>query len=134
MSETASEYIVNLPLAVPVTKGGRLFWVNLNQYRNSHYQTLNKAKAKFKDTIREQVLALPYLHKIAVTFTFHPGKGIIPDTNNVCSIADKFFLDSLVELSRLKDDSRKYVLGTRYLPGAQDRDNPRVEARIHLHH
>lgn len=125
--------IIILPLAVPVTKGGKLFWVNLNQYRNAHYQTLNKAKIRFKDEIESQILALPYLHEIAITYTFHPGKGIIADTNNVCAIQDKFFCDALVDLKRIKNDTREHILGTQFLPGDRDVDYPRVEAKIHIH-
>lgn len=126
-------HVVHLPLAVPVTKGGKLFWINLNQYRNTHYQTLNTAKVEFKKLIEDQIKALPRFDKIAITFTFHPGKGIIPDTANVCCIAEKFFCDALVEMKKLEDDNRRFVLGTQYLPGDQDVHNPRVEARIHPH-
>lgn len=128
-----SELIVNLPVAVPVTKGGKMFAINMNQYRNAHFRTLDKAKKVFKEMVREQILALPYLGQIAVTYTFYPGKGIIADTNNVCAIADKFFLDALVELSRIKNDTRAFVLGTQMLPGPRDLLNPRVEARITIH-
>ena len=126
-------HIIILPIAVPVTKKGKLWYLNLNQYRNTHYQTLNKAKREFKDQIAEQVLKLPFFEQVAITFTFYPGKGIIPDTSNVCCVADKFFCDALVELSKLKDDNRKFVLGTQYLPGEKDIHNPRVEAKIHDH-
>lgn len=128
-----SELVVMLPLSVPVTKGGKLFWINMNQYRNAHFRTLDKAKKVFKEQVREQILALPYLDKIAVSYTYFPGKGITADTNNVCAIADKFFLDALVELSRIKNDTRAFVLGTQMLPGPKDITNPRVEARIIQH-
>ncbi len=122
-----------LPISVPVTKGGKKFHLNLNQYRNAHYQTLNKAKKAFKEEVEEQIKALPFMPKVAITFVFHPGKGIIPDTANVCCITEKFFCDALVELGKLKDDTRDYVLGTQYLPGERDPSNPRVVARIQVH-
>lgn len=127
-----TELLVICPTHVPVSKA-KIVPVNLNWYRNAHFQSLNKAKVNFKKAIESQVLALPVLKKVALTFTFHPGKGIIPDTSNVCCIADKFFCDALVELGRLPDDTRKFVLGTQYLPGLQDTHNPRIEVRIHLH-
>lgn len=124
--------LIILPTHVQVSKNKRVP-VNLNWYRNAHFLELNRAKVNFKAAIAEQIKALPYLKKIAVSYTFHPGKGIIADTNNVCCIADKFFLDALVELSRIKDDTRKHVIGTQFLPGAQDVANPRVEAHITSH-
>lgn len=122
-----------LPISVPVTKGGKRFVLNLNQYRNAHYQTLNRAKVEFKKAVEDQIKELPFLPRVAITFTFHPGKGIIPDTANVCCIVEKFFCDALVELGKMKDDTREFVLGTQYLPGERDPLNPRVEARIQVH-
>ena len=125
--------LITLPLAVPVTKGGRLWQLNLNQYRNTHYQTLNKAKSAFKEAIEDQLKALPFLERIAITYTLFPKNAQLCDTSNVCAIQDKFFCDALKECKRIADDNYKIVLGTQYLFGAIDRQNPRVEARIHHH-
>ena len=127
-----SDLLVICPTHVAVSKAKNAP-VNLNWYRNAHFQSLNKAKVNFKLAIQSQILALPRLKKVALPYTFHPGEGIIPDATNVCCVADKFFCDALVELGKLEDDTRQYVLGTQYLPGAQDVHNPRIEVRIHPH-
>lgn len=128
---TATEYLILLPTSVPVTKAGRQVPINLNWYRNAHYQTLNKAKVAFKNAIMEQLATLPFFDRIAITYTVYPRTKQLSDIGNVCSIADKFFCDALVEASRIQDDNYTVVLGTQHLFGAIDRENPRIEARIH---
>ena len=51
--------IINLPYSIPVGKKDNKFYVNLNQYRNAHYHTLNSAKITFKELISDQVKQLP---------------------------------------------------------------------------
>lgn len=126
-------HIVTLPIRVPVTKKGKLWSVNLNIYRNTHHQTLNKAKVAFAKAIEDQVLALPVMQKIAITYTLYPKTKQLCDVSNVCSIVDKFFSDVLTEHGRLQDDNYTCLLGVQYLFGGIDKNNPRVEARISRH-
>lgn len=128
-----TNHVINLPLKVQITKKKiRYFRINLNEYRNTHFQSLNKAKEVFLEVVRPQVEKLPLLGKIAITFTLFPGSKIECDTSNICSIADKFFCDALVECGKIEDDNYKFILGVQYLFGEIDKANPRVEARIHI--
>lgn len=121
---------VSVPISVQVSKA-RKFSLNLNQYRNAHFRTLDKAKKVFAQQVSPIIQPLPKFDQIALTFTLFPGKGVIPDTSNVCCIVEKFFNDALVEQGKIEDDNYKYVLGSQYLFGEKDIDNPRVEVKIH---
>ena len=124
--------VVSVPISVQVSKKKR-FYLNLNQYRNAHFRTLDKAKKVFLEEVSPIVEPLPFFEQIALTFTLYPGKGIIPDTSNVCCIVEKFFNDALVDLGKIQDDNHKIVLGSQYLFGEKDITNPRVEVKIHPH-
>ena len=51
-----TKLMINSPLSVPVGKGK--FIINLNNYRNAHYQILNKAKKSYKLIINNQIKKL----------------------------------------------------------------------------
>lgn len=121
--------IIYLPLSVQVTKK-KPFILNLNVYRNAHYQTLNKAKALFKEAIWNQLMDLPVMGRIKLTYTLYPGSAREVDVANVCSIQDKFFCDALVEAKKLPDDNYKFLPTTQFQFGEIDRKNPRVEVEI----
>ena len=122
--------IINLPYSIPVGKKDDKFYVNLNQYRNAHYHTLNSAKITFKELINDQVKQLPKFNVIKLWYrVFAPSKRLV-DTNNICSIADKFFCDALVEAGKLEDDNYNFLIETRFTFGGIDKGNPRVEVEI----
>lgn len=121
--------LVSLPLFIDVNSKIR-FYINLNQYRNTHYHTLNKAKVMFKEMIQDQIDRLPRLHIIKLTYLLYPKTKREIDTNNVCSIADKFFCDALVEAGKLADDNYKYVIDSRFRFAEVDPMNPRVDVLI----
>ena len=100
--------------------------MNLNVYRNTHQFALNEAKIAYKALMKEQILALPIFEKIEAVFINYPKTKRIPDTNNVCSIHEKFFADALVEFGKLVDDHPRYWGRTIYNFGEVDKENPRV--------
>lgn len=124
-------YKVILPhrlLVTPTKK--KYFYINLNSYRNAHYFTLNKANKMFKEQIKEQVDVLPVFKSCQLMYTNYPGTDHLQDTANICSIADKFFSDALVEAGKLEDDNYNFVKGSLYYPGSIDKENPRIEVNI----
>ena len=124
-------FILKLPLFVQIGKKQR-FYLNLNQYRNAHFFTLNKAKILFADQVREQIESLPELGCVGITYTLFPGSNRDMDISNVCSIVDKFLCDALVDEKKLIDDSLNIVRGVQYLYGQADKGNGRVEAAINM--
>lgn len=114
-----------------VLKSAKQFFVlNLNQYRNTHYQSLNKAKVNFKELMKEQISTLPTFNRIRITYTIYPESKRLCDVSNIASIVDKFFSDALVELGKLPDDNYLYLPEVNYRFGAIDKTNPRVEILI----
>lgn len=103
----------------------------MNVYRNAHFHTLNAVKVRFQETVAPLIKHLPVLDQVSLSYELFPGSARTVDIANVCSIVDKFFSDSLVNLGYLPDDNYKHVLGVQYLFGAIDKGNPRVEVTIH---
>lgn len=73
---------------------------------------------------------VPQLRFITLEYVHYHGKGIVPDTNNVLSVQDKFFLDTLVNNGVLDDDGPKYIKHTMFKYGGIDKNNPRVDVII----
>lgn len=123
--------LISSPLDVPVTKTtGKKFILNLNNYRNTHFQTLNKAKKVYKELISQSILGLPAFNKIKLEFTLYPRTNRLTDLDNVCSVHNKFFADALVELGKLPDDTYKHIVECNYKFGSVDKMNPRVDITI----
>ena len=122
-------WTIQLPLRVPISKK-KFFHLNLNQYRNAHFQVLDKAKKAFTKQMKPLLQGIPKLEKLALEYTLYPGTAQLCDTNNILSIEDKFFSDSLVEHGVLADDNYKFIADSRFLFGHIDRENPRVEVVI----
>lgn len=121
-------WTIALPLEIPVSKKKSLS-LNLNPFRNAHFQVLNKAKVNFTDLVRSDLKDIPKLSKITLDYILYPQR--LCDTNNFCSIVDKFFSDALVECGVIQDDNFKVVIDTRFRFGYVDKNNPRIEVTIH---
>lgn len=122
--------IIVSPLSVPQTKTEH-FILNMNVYRNTHYQTLNKVKINYKKAIQPQIAVLQPMQAIELVYTVYPATKRLFDTTNVCCVHSKFFLDSLVELAIIPDDNYLHVRREIFQFGAIDRLHPRVEIAIH---
>jgi len=117
------------PLSVPISK--KKHWIlNLNQYRNAYFQVLNTAKRVYKDTMKEQILGLPKMERVFITYKLFPKTKRRTDIGNVISIHKKFLEDALVELKILPDDSYEYIIGSTEMFVEVDPANPRVEIYI----
>lgn len=122
-------HVISLPLIVPVGKNKK-FSLNLNEYRNAHFHTLNKAKKVFQDMVSKPVRDLPIMGKIKMTYVLFPRTKRELDVANICAIVDKFFADTMVAEGRIIDDNFKILPSVSYKFGDIDKLNPRVEVRI----
>ena len=125
----ANSYILYSPLRVQVSKQ-KYFTLNINSYRNQHYHVLNKSKVEYKNYMYDQVIQLPHLELINLTYTLYPPSKRRMDISNVLSVVDKYFSDCLVELGKLDDDDYKHICQVIYQFGSIDKESPRVEIRI----
>lgn len=121
--------VILSPLSVYVSCRKK-FILNLNNYRNAHYQVLNKAKIAYKTAIAEQVARLDKAEKVSIHYTLYPKTKRLTDIGNVVSIHKKFFEDAIVELGIIPDDNYRHVVSSSESFGSVDKINPRVEIRI----
>lgn len=124
-------WIVPLPLEIPKSKSS-FFPMNLNEYRNAHYQTLNKAKVNYEILCREllrryKVTKMP---GCKLVYTLYVGSAQRRDVANICSIVDKFFSDALVKQKIIPDDDFVCIPEVVYRFGGIDRKDPRVDVEI----
>ena len=119
---------IDLPIGIKI--GRKNYALNLNIYRNAHYQTLNKMKVEFSKVIEPELMKLPSFKSINLTYTLYPKTKRLCDIANVCSIVDKFFCDALVNIGKLPDDNYEYLKNITYTFGSIDKDNPRVTVKI----
>lgn len=105
---------MELPLYVILprkTMKDRRVSINMNTYRNLHYLVSNAVKKEYKKYVEAN---LPkdcpkFTKAVVVIYHFQKRGNRKTDLMNWVSIADKFFLDSLVELGILPDDNTDYV-------------------------
>lgn len=121
--------LIHAPLSV-AQSSAKNFTLNLNGYRNGHYQSLNKAKINYKAVLSEQINKLPFLYRVEIVYTLFTATKRKCDIANVLSVHDKFFCDALVELGKLEDDDYEKIPQVTYRFGGIDRENPRVEIQL----
>lgn len=125
-------WTISLPLFVQVSKNKR-FMLNLNVYRNTHHQTLSKAKVNYAALVKPLLARIPRnLGPVHLTYTLFPRTKAELDTANVLCIIDKFFCDCLVAEKVLSDDNHKIVLTIKFEYGHVDPVNPRAEVTLTL--
>jgi hypothetical protein len=124
-------WTISLPLQVAVSKN-KNFSLNLNQYRNAHFHTLNRAKEEFTELAVDLIkkVGIPKLAQVSLEYIVYPGTRQLCDVNNICSVVDKFFSDSLVHAGVLSDDNYTILADSRFRFGRIDRENPRVDVII----
>lgn len=124
--------ILESPLYINITRSKK-FILNLNNYRNMYFRTLNNSKIAYKATMKDQILdQIPVpLEKIAIQYKVFKGDRRRFDVGNVASIHQKYFEDAIVELGRLPDDRHENLPLTFFTFGGISTDKPRVEITIY---
>lgn len=125
-------YRSSIKLILPVyqilrKKSNKHSLINMNWYRNEHYQILNKVKINYHSFVYNQLpkntlqLKTPlHIHyKIYIK-----RKGT--DGGNIRSVIEKFVLDALVQYKLIKDDTIDFIQSdsAEYF---YDKNNPRCE-------
>jgi hypothetical protein len=90
-----------LPIYLTLSKRISL---NLNWYRNAHYQALNKTKQAYCPI----KLSMFKADKIRVNYTLVWNNNRRTDFMNWIAVADKYFLDWLVGMGCIPDDDVKH--------------------------
>ena len=104
--------------------------INLNTYRNLHFQVNNQCKKLYKELMQTQLEGLIIQTPVEVTYqVFKPSRRSL-DKMNVVSIASKYFLDAVTEYGCWDDDNDDNVKTETILPTEHDKDNPGIEITI----
>ena len=123
--------VLHLPLRIRNrAKTESYFYINMNEYRNAPFHELRDMKIKFAEMVRDQIAPLPQFDWVEFEYILFPGSAREMDTNNICSIVDKFFCDAFVKAQKLPDDNYKYLRKSIFRFGEIDRNNARVELHI----
>lgn len=129
-TQALNEHTVSMPLYFTLgIKKRKNHHLNLNNYRNWHYQVSNKLKYMYKDYVFPQLTGMRFSN-IDLTFILWTPDKRKRDRSNVLCVHEKFFCDALVELGCIGDDNDKYINSTHYYTGGLDRENPRVDISI----
>ena len=103
--------------------------LNLNVYRNLHYQVNNQAKKIYTEMMKAQMDGYRF-NKIQIEFCLYKGSKSKIDRANIYSIVEKFFCDALVNNGCLEDDNDDFIIRTIYRKTEIDKNNPRCEIFI----
>lgn len=126
---------ITLPLSVVIprkTKADKVFYLNLNQYRNTHFQVLNQVKILFKSIVEDAARGCQIDREppFSFTYTIHPANKRKFDLTNVGSVVDKFTCDALTELGIITDDSCNIIKRVIFEMGEICPDNPHCILKI----
>lgn len=120
------------PIEVQQSKN-KYIRLNLNKFRNLHYQTNNKLKKNYTEHMRDQIINLKPAKEISLVFMLYKGSKRKIDRSNILCIVEKFFCDALVKYGFIEDDNDDFIKSTEYRTNGIDRENPRVEIEIIVH-
>lgn len=106
--------------------------LNLNTYRNLHYQLNNKAKKMLleslkRDQLIEGLLPAPPFEFIYKIYRRDKRRS---DLMNIGSIVDKFVSDALVTLGYLTDDNTDIIKKVTVIDGGIDKLNPHARLEV----
>lgn len=127
-----SEQEIKVILPISILSGKkkiRKYHLNLNQYRNWHFQVSNNLKKQFKQEVKG-FLDFSFYGKIQIEYTYFAPDARVRDLMNYITVVDKFFQDALVEEGCIDSDDTNTVVKIISIYGGVDRSNPRMEAAI----
>jgi hypothetical protein len=124
---------IDLPIYLRIgkTKKSKKYSLNLNGYRNWHFQVSNKLKATFKKHVQSKISeSNQFLGVIEIHYTVFNKDARKSDVMNWTAVVDKFFQDCLSEMGYIEDDNWQFTKKITSEYGGIDRENPRIEAVI----
>jgi hypothetical protein len=122
-------WTIDLPTFVQVSKNKRVA-LNLNGYRNWHYQVQNKTKTLFEQIVRDELRGIPKQDMVHLHYVLYGATNQRRDLMNVIAVVDKYFSDALPKSGVLDDDHAGIIVSNSSAFGGVDRVNPRVTVTI----
>ncbi len=129
--------ILNIPIYYTIgKKKPKNISLNMNWYRNAHYQVSNNVKRmvfrRIVDTLNiKSDPCFPYIHsELHFSYTIYRKTKRRADLGNLGSVIDKFVSDALVEKGVIEDDNTDIIKKISFIDGGVDKDNPRADLVI----
>tara|TARA_R110000787_G_scaffold74087_5_gene164832 strand:+ start:1330 stop:1749 length:420 start_codon:yes stop_codon:yes gene_type:complete len=106
------------PLSIKLYK--KNYALNLNTYRNLHFNVNNNLKTKFKQYMQDQIEQCPEFDK-PVSIRFKITKDYrkspqIMDKSNVYSVVTKYLYDAITEAGKWEDDNDNFIKLEQIMP------------------
>jgi hypothetical protein len=123
--------IDNIPTYIYVSKNKKVA-LNMNTYRNLHFQANNKAKhnlmvaIKMNGDFNGELPQPPY----QFVYTIFRKDRKRADLMNIGSVVDKFLSDALVTLGYIADDNTDIIKKVTVIDGGIDKQNPHAKLEI----
>lgn len=124
------EWVVHSPLYLAKNLRGDKWYLNQNNYRNTHFQSLNSLKKKYRKLIEPQISNLPCFNKVSVTLRIYARDKRLFDIDNIAAVHLKFFLDAFVSANKIEEDNYLFVPETHTYFHSIDKQNPRVDISL----
>jgi len=120
----------NIPLYWNKNKSKKIL-LNMNIYRNLHYQTSNKIKKAVHKWVASNDSFLPVLKPpLQFEYTIYRKTKRKTDLGNIGSVLDKFIADGLVHIGFIEDDNTDIIKKICFIDGGVDKHNPRADLII----
>lgn len=128
---TLSE-VKNIPLYFTIgKKKSKNIGLNLNWFRNAHFQVSNNIKKQMHEWILNNAQKSMKLSGfMEFEYTIYRKTKRRADLGNLGAVIDKFVSDGLVEAGIIEDDNTDYIKKIVYLDGGVLPDNPHCDLII----
>jgi len=116
-----SKFTIKAPIWVELgKKKKKRYYLNLNLLRNQVGHLNNNIKKEYKRILTPLIPQDVFYEKFSVDYELWLPNKLKRDISNVCSIIDKNFCDSFVELGHAIDDNYEYLQHVTYRYGGMD--------------
>lgn len=108
----------------------KTFYLNLNAYKQWHFQESNQLKKLFKIKTLATIRELKPVDKAEITYKVYYPTAREFDLDNIGSVISKFTNDVLTEVGIIEDDNYKILTKITFVFGGIDKENPRCEVTL----
>lgn len=120
-NDMPKEFTIKAPIYVELGKKKvKKYYLNLNLLRNQVGHLNNNIKREYKRILEPLIPRKVYYEKFEVDYELFLPNKLKRDIANVCSIIDKNFCDSFIELGHGVDDNYEYLQKVTYRYGGMD--------------
>ncbi len=121
LGDSPNQFTIKAPIYVELGKKKvKKYYLNLNLLRNQVGHLNNNIKREYKRILEPLIPRKVYYEKFEVDYELFLPNKLKRDIANVCSIIDKNFCDSFIDLGHGIDDNYEYLQKVTYRYGGMD--------------